>query len=580
MLLLEISPGRNFLIGIALAVVFFCIAIIISHEQTFLRDDNLSHDAPLIVDAARQAKAGKLPLRTYYVGGGGGFPLVTPLQPGVLNPFTLIPAMLLLDNPERMMNVIVAIHAGILAAGSWFLACALRAPLWPRLIAAVSLSSCGFFWIWTGNWASLGLPYSFLPWLLGSMVSFCRTSEKAAGSIRYQVLAIAAFLFLLFSGLPTAIFYGGIASAFCITAVLIEEKASFKIFCIRLVPLCIVVVVVAGPLVWEALQVLSYYARRRHVNEWISLTVPLKAYLGLLIPGTHSQWFVGWVGHLYLSNVLLSCGIVPVWLGLYWLVRRPAWLLKRPVQVLFAGIIVFVLIMSPGPFNLAPVFAKIPILNGFRWPFRAIPAFHMLVVVLFLTLATRDVEKSVRSMMWPLALVCTLFLGFGGLVYESRVESKNPAASWYDVTPKLDDKESWSEATLTAMRKDGCVMSFSRPYSYWKKPRLFLLGNLVNWERGKRFLDLSSKEPVPSHDPWENGTGPKDLYDFADWTYVGAVIVENSWSEPLEYFTSSQEWEMLEQRKDATAFQRRQAPTKKRSHDSRNVTIHLFGAVD
>ncbi|MFH0824041.1 MAG: hypothetical protein V2B18_14925, partial [Pseudomonadota bacterium] len=132
-------------------VFAFCLFFAFDFRSFYL-DDNVVVTSPLLADAARQVLSGALPLRTEYLGGGGGAPMASVLQPGVLNPFGLIPAMLLYHDPELMVNVIVSIHLALFALGGRALGAALSAPAWAGLVAAFSLGFSGYMWVWAATW--------------------------------------------------------------------------------------------------------------------------------------------------------------------------------------------------------------------------------------------------------------------------------------------------------------------------------------------------------------------------------------------------------------------------------------------
>ena len=147
---------------------------------------------------------------------------------------------------------------------------------------------------------------------------------------------------------------------------------------------------------------------------------------------------------------------------------------------------------------------------------------------------------------------------------------------------------------MDELRHSGFVLILGTEYGprldldpYFSKPRLFLHGNLgaqysvrtvggylfgqaykacneagmdyrgrfVNWPRAK-FLLASRKEPTVERLEWESGIGPNSVAELAEKTYIGAVIVEAAWEEPMSFFRQSTEWKLLDENQWAAVFVR------------------------
>jgi hypothetical protein len=576
--------------GLMIAAIVFGYWLFFSSAfVTFYRDDNVTCTLPLVIDAARQVRSGHFPWHTYFVGGGGGSPIVAAMQPGALNPLKLIPALFLCDRPETLMNVIASLHLAILALGGWFLATSLAAPAWAGFVAAFSLGFSGAFVIGVGSWEMNYLPYAFLPWMAGSIIRLAEAESRREIVSAHLLLGWSA-LSTFFGGGPTAIFYAVPVTAITVLYVISGDRSKLGVLALRSVPQVVLVAVLAGPLLWEAKKVFDYYGRKPDPMGWVQLSVPLRAYLGLWIPGTESTWtHIGRVASF--TNYLLFCGLVPVWYIFFAIFKKPAIFARVPILCLVAGIILFVPLLSPDALGLSEFFSRVPALNVFRWPFRGIPAFDLLLVFLFLAVA-----KEMQIPQQPLAGALLVFVCFmaGILSVSNELRIAVPGynqISWFITNRYYEDPERWDEGALEKLRSSGYVVTLSRRAVrgvFFEKPRLYFSGNLGaqyrvctvhrylfgaqaeaynelgmhysgqnnNLNAVKRFLASSLTKPPDIRLLWDNGIGPKDFKELAAKTYVGAAIVETSFKEPMDYFLTSPQWRLLESRPSASLFLR------------------------
>ncbi|MBI5568883.1 MAG: hypothetical protein HY914_02970 [Desulfomonile tiedjei] len=557
---------------------------------TFYRDDNVIATGPLIVDAARQVKSGRFPWHTSLVGGGGGTPLVSIMQPGVLNPFSLIPALVLEHDPETMTNVVVSLHLALFALGGWFLAATLGAPAWARLVTGFSLGFSGCFSIQAGNWACNFLPYAFLPWTAAGAVRLIDATATREVVLAHIVTGFAV-LCMFYSGGPTATFYSALVVFFCLVSRIVSAPVTWSLLARRFglqAVLCLVIVV---PLLWQASAVYEYYGRRHEAVKWVQFSVPLQAYLGLLFPQTYAVW-QHFGTKMLLTNFMLFCGGVPAWFALVGFVRRPDLLKQAGMVVLLAGVGLFVLVLSPASFGLSDFFAETPVLTLFKWPFRGVPAFHVLLVVIFVRL-TKELHFPRSHGAGMLLVAACLVMSVYSVTNEFQLTRGADLTTSSFATNRIhDDQETWKRSTIDRLRSGGYLMNVSQRQVrgiFWEKPRLFFAGNLGaqykvptvhrflmgsqspayeqlgmhymgqtgDFEAVKAFLSASLQAPPPAEPRWENGIGPKDLTELAQKTFVSSVVVEAALKEPVEYFRTSPAWEQVEARDTAWLFIRK-----------------------
>jgi hypothetical protein len=167
--------------------------------------------------------------------------------------------------------------------------------------------------------------------------------------------------------------------------------------------------------------------------------------------------------------------------------------------------------------------------------------------------------------------------------------ARSPVRSWYRAAPMLDDTETWTKPTLNALKRSGYVINVCRSEAFFHaKPRIFLYGNLgaefgiptvhlysaprprqyaplgmsikgciTNLEGVKEMVEKGPQQPLDRPAKWDLPLGPKNFHEIVAKTYVGAAIVENGYTAPLEYFLNSDKWQVLEKRNAATAFVRK-----------------------
>ncbi len=594
------DSAKGMWVGLVVALTIFSFWMSFSSNCiTFYRDDNVIATGPLLIEAARQVKSGEFPRHTDLIGGGGGVPLITIMQGGVLYPLKLVPAMLLGHQPELMTNLIVSLHLALFALGGWFLATTVRAPVWAGVVAAFSLGFCGVQFVGSGNAESAFMPYTFLPWLLGGLIRLSK-ADSPRKAVGMHLVTACSWWSMFYSGPPIACFFSFIVACWtCLYLVVVTPDKGRRLFKHLAIQLVLFVVLV-GPLLWEAKKVYDYYGRELSARDWTILSVPFGAYVGMLLPLTHALW-VQVDGKTYeFSNLLLFCGGVPVWFILVLAVREGRVFVTSRALYLILGALLFIPLLSPGALELEQFMSQTPIFRIFRWPFRGLSAFHVLMVLIFLVLSAHvhyRLRKWLQAALIAVCLVMAMAAVFEEyrLAIPSRQGKKVDVVSWFVTNHFYDDPRGWDESTLNKLRSCGYVMNLgtrSLPFAYWTKPRLFFTGNLgaqmkvptvnryvlgaqanayrqigmefsgliYHWPLAKAFLESSAKKCLKEHQEWANGIGPRDVCELAEKTHVGAVVMEASerLREPMAYFMGSKDWTLVATRPSAMIFLRRE----------------------
>lgn len=586
------EPSRSDGLG-GLCVFFglFVFALVVSNwMRTFYQDDNVVELAPLIIDASRQVMEGRIPFFTWYVGGGGGSPILYNLQTGVLNPFTMIPAILFRGDAPLMINAIVSLHLGLFAAGGWFLARALNAPPWAAAVSGLSLGFSGYCWIHGATWMHLVIPFAFLPWLLLGIRGLAHATTLR-GVVLWEIVTAASVYCLFWSGAPSPALYSAIVTLFFVGALVAHQPQTFRRLALRLVPQAIFFLVAIAPLLWHAWQVFAYYGRTPDpVIDYSTYCVPGQGYLGLLFPASYALWTFPFVPltSLILTNVLVSAGIVPAWYILVQTCRYPSLIKDRRIAIYLGGLLLFVVVLSPPLFGLGTILCDVPVFNAFRFPYRALPAFHVLLITLFAVVVARR-EIPHRSTVQALLVLVCIAGSVAALAYEYKLsQEQGTVRSWARIAPRFGQTSQWDEQTLDRLRRSGYVLSVCRRKPYFARFRYYFHGNLgaqykvhtvgnyilwppgpagkeaginyrgrvVIWPRARQLVVRSSPEPLHGPITWDNGIGPKNLEEFARKTYIGAAIVEKQWKEPMEFFTNSPDWHPMTEKHGSVIFQR------------------------
>ncbi len=571
------------------ALVFAFWSLISVSFEDFYRDDNVGGSGPVYVDIGKKLRNFESPSHTYFLGGGGGT-YISPVLSGIYEPFVALPAMFLNEFPSLMMNMILSLHLALFATGGWFMGSAVGAPIWARLTAALSLSFSGYFFVWGGNWIGAVLSFAFIPWALGGILKVVNASDRRS-LIYAEIILGLALMGLFTTGLFFAAYFGGLVAVTLIAHILIKYPGVYKKLIVRLIPQGLIFVVLIVPLLIQQRELYEYLGPRNKTPvDWILFAVPLQAYLGLLLPNTYSIWR----GPFYpqgitITNILMMAGIAPAWYLLAKLLCAPRVFVTKTIMPILIGLGVLVIFLSPHVFGLADFFANVPVINDFRWPFRGIPAFHTLFILLFLLIALEESTLTPKKQALIPALCALTCIVALGIEFNRAYTPSSMVRSWYNAAPRLDDKETWKASTLDALRSSGYVINVCRSEAFFhQKPRIFIYGNMgaqmriptvhlyaaprpkayaalgmtikgciTDLENVKEIIEQGPQRPPVPKPVWSGRFGPENFYEIVAKTYVGAAIVENGHQAALDYFLAAPGWEVIEKRGPATAFVRK-----------------------
>ncbi len=589
--------------GVFLAVFVFWFLFAVNIE-TFYRDDIVGGVAPIMMDMARTVLKGQIPNHTEYVGGGGGAGILISMS-GFLDIFQLIPSLILRERPKLLIDIVMFLHLALFAAGGYFLALISGASLWIRLAAGFSLGFSGYFFIWGGNWLVFVTPFAFLPWLMAGILKISRTPGVRA-ALPYHILTVFAGIELAVTGGPFPPYFSAFTILILLIHILVEEPREPSRITLRLIIPGLIIVGVALPVLLGQKALFDFYGGRIAVRQDFKfLSVPLNAYLGLFVPTSLSLWQIPWFARQVITtNLPLMCGLVPAWYLLFALFRKPGLFLKPAYLTLVGGILIFVIVLSPGSLNVADFFAGVPLISAYRWTFRGIPAFHALIIYLFIITAQRlnlHIPRLTAIIIAGAAAAVTIFsLGYETLILTRRspaftwhqeiaiAQERSPITSWYHITPHLDDPEIWNEATMQQLQSSGFVLNICRSEApFHAKPRLFFYGNMgaqfkvhtvhlyvvpypaayaplnmtskgciQNWDAVRAMIETGPQKPIGSTS-WKDRRGPESFSEIIEKTYVGSVVVDKTLDAPMKYFDEAHNWRLQEDTPIAALYMRR-----------------------
>lgn len=556
---------------------------------SFFNADNSLQLIPLLIEAIRQIKAGAFPLRTSLVGGAGGIPLFDTLIFLIFDPFASFPALFLENHPSLLMNVIVSFHVAIYALGGYLFAASLKASKSICLSVGLSLGLSGYILIFSRIWFIHICSYFFLPWVLFFINSLLLNKKKI---FRYQLFLIASIFCMFHAGTTVPVFYCCILILFwCLLLYFCFSQSLKKIF-LTFLPTLIASIFFILPIWYRAYIIYNdFFGYTLDFMTYKLLNVPFGAYLGFVFPFQTAQW-LWWdhVPHIF-SNLVTNIGFFPVIWVLISILRNPSQMRLKEFFPIFLFLLIFsFFILSPSETPLL-LQSKIPLINHIRWPIRALPAFHILVIFLFILLLKRDSLK--ENIAFKLTPLWIMFLSFGLVFNEIVSINKNDhQQNWFKIYKNSDEIKVWDQITLDVLRKsDGYILSLKKnvnPIDF-EDSSLYLAGNLGclykirtihsylfrshvpafgkldmarlgmvgNWEYAKALLEKSPTIVAAADSQWNNKIFPSSFQEISEKTKVSAVIVEESWTEPTNYFLSSKGWSLLDKKYGVQIFFRK-----------------------
>ena len=351
----------------AVGLIFFllsaAILLVLQRERHFfLRDDFENYFLGGYVEIARALNAGELPLLTPLSWQAGA--LAGEFQFALFNPLLQALNLLLfgLDIPLPFIAAILVWAYGcILCTGTYVLA--RSKDVTPRLAVMAALVSAmnGWMILWGINWFPALSSFAWIPWTWWALER-ALTHRSRPGHLALAGLLIAQ---ILTSGWPFT----------CLMTVLIATGLIAKVRCEKKPFRHALPVVWSGLLgaglaapAWLMLIEYSPATLRGQVTRSVifqtEFLVPIKAYLGMILPTLSAPWSVPWSSALERSSFVMHVGLAPAAI----LVKAALSLRSELTRKLRYDLFFLVVLQ---------LLASFPSLGMFRWSFRWLPLFFV-----------------------------------------------------------------------------------------------------------------------------------------------------------------------------------------------------------
>jgi hypothetical protein len=348
-----------------LVVVAFCLILLPHDPLIFWNDDYELSILPVFADVARSWHEGHWPLLSPYSWVCGN--LAGEYQYGTFSIFVNAAVILIWKFPLTFPQQAAALsitHLFVLAAGAFLLARDRRLPVSLSIFVAPIAALSGWMICWgaTDWFGALGA-FAWLPWAWWGLE---RSLDQNRG--RYRFLWPVPFVYLVVTGgFPYTVVMLGLLIVWLGVKALAERKRLGAV-----VPMLIGAALGFGLAAPAYLAILDYvHGSAREVQpaaahwQWI---VPWRALPGLILP----CWTVNWADfssrYLPHSATELACGLIAPVALVAGLITRTRELVRRIKWELLLLLFMLVLAMMPS-------------VGLFRWSFRWLPMFHLVLAI-------------------------------------------------------------------------------------------------------------------------------------------------------------------------------------------------------
>jgi hypothetical protein len=364
----EQRTTRSEILGAIIAgliVVFFCLILLWHDPLVFWNDDYELSILPVFADVARSWGEGHLPLLSPYSWVCSN--LAGEFQYGTFSVFINAAVVLIWKVPLTFPQQAAALsitHLFVLAAGAFLLARDRKFSFSVSIFVALIAALNGWIICWgASDWFGALGAFAWLPWAWWGL-------ERALDRqrTRWRFLWPAPFVYLVVTGgFPYTVLMLMLLIAWLVIKSLAETKSWIPIL-----PMLIGVALGFGMSAPAWLAILDYvHGSAREMQpadahwQWI---VPWRALPGLILP----CWTVNWADFSarYVPHTAteLACGVAAPAALIAGFIWRPRMLIRRMKWELVLLLVVLLL-------------AMIPTVGVFRWSFRWLPLFHLILAL-------------------------------------------------------------------------------------------------------------------------------------------------------------------------------------------------------
>src|ERR1700730_498515 len=360
-----------------LVVVAFCSVLLWHDHLIFWNDDYELSILPVFADIARSWSEGHLPLLSPYSWVCSN--LAGEFQYGTFSIFVNAPVVLIWKFPFTFPQQAAALsitHLFVLAAGAFVLARDRRFSVPLSIFVALVATLNGWMICWgaTDWFGALGA-FAWLPWAWWG-------AERALDRqrTRWRFLWPALFVYLLVTGgFPYTVLMLALLVAWLAVRSFIETKSLLSIL-----PMLFGVALGFGLSAPAWLAIFDYvHGSARELQpssahwQWL---VPPAALPGLILPCWTAKW-MDFVNRLVPHSATeLACGLVPLPALVAGLIARGRALIR---EMKWELLLLFLVLL----------FAMLPTAGVFRWSFRWLPFFHLILAVC----AAQELRSAPRS---------------------------------------------------------------------------------------------------------------------------------------------------------------------------------------
>jgi hypothetical protein len=358
-------PNSLGAVGAGLIVVTFCLALLWHDPLLFWNDDYELSVLPVFADVARSWSEGRWPILTPYSWVCGN--LAGEFQYGTFSVFVNAAVIFIWKFPltfPQQAAALSIIHLFVLAVGAFLLARERQFSMPLSIFVALVASLNGWIICWgaTDWFGALGA-FTWLPWAWWGME---RALDRQRTKWRFPWPAPFVYL-LVTGGFPYTVLMLLLLIAWLSIKSLVETRSIFSIS-----PIIFGVALgfgLSAPAWLAILDLVRGSARELQPAsahwQWL---VPPAALPGLVLP----SWTVNWTN--FSSRLMshtateLTCGLVPISVLIAGLISRARELVSKIKWELILLFLVLLLSM-------------IPTAGLFRWSFRWLPFFHLILAI-------------------------------------------------------------------------------------------------------------------------------------------------------------------------------------------------------